>query len=197
MVPPTIPGLPELRPIAAPVEAGFDAHGLTLTAGPRTDWFVDANGQPPKTNAPALVFPFAAGAALSAAVAVDHRATFDAGVLVLWQHDTSWAKLCFERSPQGELLVVSVVTRGISDDANAVVVPSDRVWLRVSRVGRAFAFHHSFDGRWWHFTRYFALAGDGDTFVGFEAQSPTGEGCTATFTDMSLGAAPTDLRDGS
>ncbi|MDF2989945.1 MAG: hypothetical protein K0S37_459 [Microbacterium sp.] len=34
---------------------------------------------------------------LSARVAPDHRATFDAGVLLAWVDDTNWAKLCFER----------------------------------------------------------------------------------------------------
>ena len=59
---------------------------------------------------------------------------------------SSWAKLCFEYSPQREPMVVSVVTRGLSDDCNSFVVDGATVWLRIARVGSAFAFHASTDG---------------------------------------------------
>jgi len=135
----------------------------------------------------------------SARVTVDFRAQYDAGVLLLWIDERNWAKFCFEFSPAGEPMVVSVVTRGVSDDANAFVVPERSVWLRVSRVDAAYAFHASTDGRVWTLVRVFTLGDDvsGHT-VGFEAQSPTGDGCTATFTDVRFSRARlTDLRDGS
>ena len=40
---------------------------------------------------------------LSARVTVDFRATFDAGVLLLWLDEAHWAKLCFEYTPDGRL----------------------------------------------------------------------------------------------
>ena len=70
----------------------------------------------------------------SARVTVGFASTYDAGVLLLWVDDRHWGKLCFEFSPAGEPMVVSVVTRGVSDDANAFVVDGRTVWLRVSRV---------------------------------------------------------------
>ena len=63
---------------------------------------------------------------LSARVTVDFASTFDAGVLLLWIDERHWGKLCFEFSPAGEPMVVSVVCRGVSDDANAFVFPDDR-----------------------------------------------------------------------
>ena len=54
-------------------------------------------------------------------------------------------------------MVVSVVTRGVSDDCNSFVVDGASVWLRVARVGSAFAFHASTDGSNWSFIRHFAL----------------------------------------
>ena len=57
-----------------------------------------------------------------ARVEVQVGESFDAGVLVVWLDETTWAKLCFEYSPQREPMVVSVVTRGTSDDCNSVVV---------------------------------------------------------------------------
>jgi uncharacterized protein len=57
-------------------------------------------------------------------------------VLLLWIDERNWAKFCFEFSPAHEPLMVSVVTRGISGDANAFVIPERSVWLRVSRIDR-------------------------------------------------------------
>ena len=37
------------------------------------------------------------------------RTTFDAAVLTLWADSDHWAKVCFERSPRGEDMVVTVV----------------------------------------------------------------------------------------
>lgn len=136
-------------------------------------------------NAPGLVGRAPDGDFLfSARVAVEFGASFDAGVLVLWRDERTWAKLCFEFSPEGRPMVVSVVTRGVSDDANAFVVDGPEVWLRIARIGDEFAFHASTDGRRWELVRHFALDGPGDLHVGFEAQSPTGEGCEVTFTDI-------------
>jgi len=116
-----------------------------------------------------------------------------------------WAKLCFEYSPQNQPTVVSVVTRGSSDDCNSFEVAGDSVWLRVVRSGRAYAFHASTDGDWWRLVRYFALDGSASAAsaasaarLGFEAQSPTGQGCTARFDDVTFTRdVPVDLRDGS
>jgi regulation of enolase protein 1 (concanavalin A-like superfamily) len=132
-------------------------------------------------------------------VSVDFRADYDAGVLLLWSDDRHFAKLCFERSPRGEAMVVSVVTRQVSDDANAWVVDGDSVWLRICDVAdEVYAFHASADRDRWEFVRYFALPGRAPMRYGIAAQSPVGSGCTATFTGLALAeTAPADLRDGS
>ncbi len=110
-----------------------------------------------------------------------------------------WAKLCFEQSPAGDPMVVSVVTRGTSDDANAFVVDGSEVWLRVSRLGPAYAFHASTDGTSWRMVRLFSLGAPvGDDHVGFEAQSPMGEGCAVRFDHIRfVPERLADIRDGS
>jgi len=117
--------------------------------------------------------------------------------LVLFVHanDTTWAKLCLERSPRGELMIVSVVTRGTSDDCNSYAVNGNHAWLRVARVEGAFAFHASRDGGRWELIRHFGLPSS-DVRIGFEVQSPTGEGCRATFADIAYSSRQlVDLRD--
>jgi regulation of enolase protein 1 (concanavalin A-like superfamily) len=169
-----------------------DDRQLTIEAGPRTDLFRDPQGARPQLGAPRLIGDPPAGEwQLSARVAAHLRSTFDAGALILWAGEREWAKLAFERSPQGAGMVVSVVTRGLSDDCNSTMVGGDHVWLRVARVGAAFAFHASGDGERWDFVRHFAL--DADPAVGCLAQSPTGAGCAATFTAIRFGT--TRLRD--
>ena len=145
-----------------------------------------------------LAGPVAGDFQLSARVTVEFASTFDAGVLMLHAGERLWAKLCFEYSPRNEPMVVSVVTDGTSDDANAFVVVGNGVWLRVARLGPAFAFHASLDGERWELVRHFALPLGDEPAVGFEAQSPTGEGCVVRFDEISFRAARLgDLRDGS
>ena len=147
---------------------------------------------------------------LAARVSVEFASTFDAGVLLLHAAERQWAKLCFEYSPQHRPTAVTVVTRETSDDCNSFEVDGNTLWLRITRSGAAWAFHASADGAWWRLLRYFTLGKD-LVRVGFLAQSPTGEGCAATFDhitfrsrragrppgrELGSGARPRPRRDG-
>ena len=178
---PPVPG--ELRWVVEPVRSEVDGGALSITAGPRTDLFVTPAGDPPRVDAPLLAAPVAGDFQLGARVRVAFGATYDAGALVVRLDDDRWAKLAFEYSPQGQPMIVSVVNRGRSDDANGLTVDGDQVWLRISRIGPAFAFHASLDGGSWTFVRHFEI-GAGDVEAGFLAQAPTGESCTATFDEI-------------
>jgi putative acetyltransferase len=197
----TIPGLPRLAWHGEPAVSDYDAHAhrLSITAPAGTDWSNDPLTGERTASAPALLFEPEGDFALSARVRTAFAGVFDAGVLCLWQSEDQWAKLCFEHSPQRRGMVVSVVTRGSSDDANSVLVDGDAVHLRVVRTGRAYAFHHSLDGSTWHVVRLFRL-GDGTAPVraGFLAQAPDATACTSTFEAIHLSSrVPTDLRDGT
>jgi regulation of enolase protein 1 (concanavalin A-like superfamily) len=176
----------------------FDGDTVHLAADARTDWFIHPGTGEIRLNAPALLAPVSGDFLFSAYVEVGFGATFDAGVLVLRHDDRTWAKLCFEYSPDGEPMVVSVVTRGVSDDCNSFVVDGNAVWLRAARIGPALAFHASLDGVQWRLVRHFRLADDLALEAGFLVQSPTGEGCRATFAHVALEEATLhDLRDGT
>jgi uncharacterized protein len=175
-------GLPALAWLQEPVSFKVVADTLTLTAGAKTDWFVDPNGQVSYDNAPALLFETDKDFMLSTKVTVEFKSTYDAGVLTVYQHLKSWAKLCFERSPQGSPMIVSVVTKGTSDDCNSVPMTENSIYLRISKLGGTYAFHSSSTGDFWHMVRYFALE-NVPSKAGFLAQSPTGEGCKVTFSE--------------
>lgn len=181
-----VPGLAEaLRWEVPPASWKAGDAALVAAAGPQTDLFIDPAGSAPKLTAPRLLAAAPAGDfTLSARVSVDFAADFDAGVLMLYAADDTWAKLCFEYSPQRQPMIVSVVTQGFSDDANAYVVAGNQTFLRISRLGRAFAFHASEDGKFWNLIRNFTLEPSASLVAGFVTQSPIGDGCTATFADI-------------
>lgn len=158
-----------------------EGQALSIRAQGRTDLFIDPQGKQSVLSAPRALAALSGDFLISARISVEFAATFDAGALLLWRDETNWGKLCFEYSPQLRPMVVSVVTHGRSDDANAHLVEGSSVWLRVARIGEACAFHASDDGQTWSLIRHFALGGEGTLQFGFVAQSPTGEGCSATF----------------
>jgi len=91
-----------------------------------------------------------------------------------------------------------VVAGGVSDDCNSFVVDGPSVWLRIARIGTAFAFQASTDDERWRLVRHFALDGARVPVVGFLAQSPAGEGCRVVFARISYRAGTLgDLRSGA
>jgi uncharacterized protein len=199
----TIPGIDTpLRWLARPERHALpdtlDGR-LEIVAGPRTDRFVDPRGLATTLDAPALLMPEPDGDyLLHARTTVGFAATFDAGVLLLWSGPDRFAKLCFEYSPRHQPTVVSVVTRQSSDDANGANVEGGRCWLRIARIGQAYAFHASLDGVRWELARYFELGGAAPASVGFSAQSPTGQGCRVAFDRIRVERRSlAELRDGS
>jgi hypothetical protein len=199
-----IPGLPfELEWEGDPA-GGASADGTIELAAPgATDMFFDPGGPTRLMNVPRLIGPAPAGDfQLSVKATVGLLATFDAGAIVLVRDEHHWAKLLLERSVAGAATVVSVVTRGVSDDCDSFTTDQSHIWLRVSRLSEAFAFNASLDGRVWRFVRYFSLAcehGDNDAplLIGFEAQSPTGEGAVARFSEITFVAERlADMRSG-
>jgi regulation of enolase protein 1 (concanavalin A-like superfamily) len=203
----TIPGIP--FPLAPSADARWTIEGdparVTVLAGAHTDIFVDPGGASQVNGETLLNAATLLGTApdgdfrFSAHVRVAFAATFDAGVLLLWFDEGHWAKLCLECSPDGEPMVVSVVNRGVADDANAFVVPGESIWLRVSRVDSVYAYHASDDGEKWRLVRAFVVDAPGAApRIGFEAQSPTGKGCAVSFTQIGFDRVRLgDLRDGT
>jgi regulation of enolase protein 1 (concanavalin A-like superfamily) len=157
---------------------------LTITAGKQTNLFTDPQKKSAVNNSPKALFVPQGNFLLSAKVEVDFQSTFDAGILLIYGNDETWAKLCFEFSPQKQPMIVSVVNRGISDDCNSVPIDGNQVYLRIARLDQAFVFHFSPDKDFWHMVRYFFLEEPHDLAIGFSAQSPTGDACTAIFSEI-------------
>ncbi len=197
-----LPGVPfPLEPSGSPAcGASQSGETLTLTAGAKSDLFIDPTGdegaRPDAGRWTGL--PGEDDFTLSARVTVAFGAAFDAGVLLVYLSERRWAKLCYEMSPQRVPTAVTVVTRATSDDSNSFETAGAPLWLRVTRAGRAWAFHASQDGAYWKLLRYFTLGETSGARVGFLAQSPAGAGCVAVFDSVAYRrGAPANLRDGS
>jgi uncharacterized protein len=183
----SIPGLPgTLTWQNTPRSWNVDSKNvLTISSGEKTDWFVDPFDGTVAKSAPILLFTPGADYVLSAQVTVQFTTKWDAGALMLWGDDHHWAKLSFEFSPNQKPTLVTVVTRGLSDDCNSMSITGDSVYLRIAKSGDTYVFYFSMDGQAWQILRTFSLDTQLPIRTGFESQSPVGSGAIAKFSAIS------------
>ncbi len=152
--------------------------GIRVTVPARADYFRDPAGTMVRDNAPFLWKQVTADFVAQANVRPAFNSTYDSGVLMVRHDEENWAKLCFERTDFGTTAAVSVVTRGVSDDANGADLSVPDIWLQIARAGSVFALHYGLDGRAWRMVRIFQLAVPPTIKVGVVAQCPVGPGTT-------------------
>ena len=140
---------------------------LTIKSAEKTDWYVAPTNGEDAEKSPILLFPGPKDFWFSARVTVDFKSRFDAGVLALYANDKNWVKFAFEMSNEMKPSIVTVVTRGLSDDCKGAAIEGNSVYLGPEQ----------------------------DLQFGFSSQSPTGGGLTATFSDIHY--KPERLRDWS
>ena len=168
-----------------PLTSAVDGSGaLSITAGKQTNWFISPLDGDKSENSPKLLFKPAEDFVLSAKVTVDFQSQWDAGTLVLYANDTVWAKLCFEMSIEKQPTIVSVVTRGLSDDNNSIAIHGNTVYLKIAKVGQGIFFYASTDGKKWTTIRAFSLLPAQQILAGFSSQSPLGEKCKTVFSEI-------------
>ena len=183
---PSIPGLPgTLKWQNTPRSWNMDSKNvLSISSNAKSDWFVDPFDGTVANNAPILFFTPGSDYVLSARVTVKFATKWDAGALMLMGDDHHWAKLSFEFSPDGKPTLVTVVTRGLSDDCNSMSLPGNSVALRIAKSGTTYVFYFSTDEQNWQILRTFSLDTELPVRVGFESQSPAGAGAVAEFSTI-------------
>jgi uncharacterized protein len=183
---PAVPGMPGAMSWQnKPRDWHMDENkALTISAGAKTDWFVDPFDGTVANTAPILLFDPSTDYVLSTRVTVQFTTKWDAGALMLWGDDHHWAKLSYEYSPDGKPTLVTVVTRGLSDDCNSTHMSGDSVYLRIAKSGGTYIFYFAEDGKNWQILRTFSLDTQMAIRVGFESQSPAGTGAIAKFSEI-------------
>ena len=170
---------------------------LTIKALPHSDYFIDPSNGKKTMNASFYYMETNKDFSLSAKVTNAFKSTYDACALMVKSDETCWAKLCFELTDIGTHAVVSVVTNGVSDDANGVDIGGNSVYLQMAKKDKVFALHYSPDGNEYKMTRYFSLPVNDMIKIGFVAQSPLGEGGDCIFENIRLSFdPPKDIRKG-
>lgn len=160
--------------------------GIEIFAPSISDYFVNPTDGSVTTTAPFLYQEVTGDFVLKAKVAHDFIDTYDACVLLALEHEKMWAKACFEYSDLQTHSIVTVMTNGVSDDANGVTIDGEEVWLQLSRKEDIFAIHYSTDGKEYKMARLTHLPMAKTIKVGFVAQSPMGKGGVRYFRNISL-----------
>ncbi len=174
----------------------FEDGDLVIIPGAETDFFRPYKGQA-KDNA-CLLYTEVTGDFTAITRTEAHLVGFgDAAAITVRAGEAYWAKLCLERSPLGDIAVVSVVTKLWSDDANGEIQPEPACFLRITRKGDVLGMHTSLDGETWRFVRTFGMALPATVKVGIHAQAPFVGGCHARFSQFTLSPTPVaDFRSG-
>jgi regulation of enolase protein 1 (concanavalin A-like superfamily) len=169
---------------------------LTITAPKATNWYASPAEPRHWDSSPRLLFKPAADFVLSAKVNVGMHSSWDAGELVVYSNEGLWAKFGIENISDNGPTLVSVVTRGISDDNNSIVMSGPVAYLKVAKNGTGIFFYASEDGQNWKEIRGFTLGDVPGLLVGFSSQSPVGEGCTTVFSHIQYEAKKVALWTG-
>lgn len=159
---------------------------IRIVAPANTDLFVMPQFSTNKS--PRLVFRPDSDFILTAKITPEFKSKWDAGVLMIYNDSTHFAKFCFEADFKGQPRVVSVVCNDISDDCNSMAINNKDVYYRItgSTKGNTFVIYYSEDGKSWFPIRGFKLDKTDNLRIGFSAQSPAGKECSVDFEEISL-----------
>lgn len=184
-----LPGINFTRSLNGAADGTKVSDGkLTLTSAAKRDNFRDPNGKLSSNTAPVLLAevdnkkPFT----LTARITPTFLETYDAGALYIWVKDDLWLKMAMEMDERRRTRMVTVRTAGTSDDNNHDVVTAKNVYMKMSSDTRTVGFYYSLDRQAWQLIRLFKNDYPDKVWLGISAQSPVGNGTSATFEELTL-----------
>jgi regulation of enolase protein 1 (concanavalin A-like superfamily) len=157
----------------------LDGGQLRIVAEKETDFFNNPEDGSITASAPLLYREVSGDFVAKAWVRPDFSSMWNAVALMVHVDSTHWIKFAFENSDATGKSIVSVVTRGVSDDANGVVLEDqEAIWLKLIRKDDIYAMHWSLDDETYHMTRLTTLPPTDTVKIGIEAQCPVGPSAT-------------------
>ena len=152
---------------------------LHVTVDKGTDFFNNPEDSSVVGTAPLLYQEVEGDFVVKALVQPDFSDQWNAVALMLHIDSLNWIKFAFENSDATGPSIVTVVTKGTSDDANGVLLNAQpMVWLALVRKGSIYSMHWSVDGESYQMARLTSMANQPSVKVGIEAQSPVGARAT-------------------
>lgn len=180
-----IDGIPKLLKWEnRPKEYAISKTSVMIASGEKTDMFRDPNVTYNTDNAPKLLFEADSNFVITAAVEHAFLSKWDGGALVLKADSLNWVKCCFEKDYTGARRIVTVVTKGISDDCNSVEINYNKVYFKIAKADNVITIYYSLNGSNWFLVRHFTFDTANSLKVGFLSQSPTGKDCRVTFSEI-------------
>lgn len=165
-----------LKWLNMPDEYSVSDNSVSITAGPKTDYFNDPSANSVNANAPFLYKEISGDFVATALLKPDFSEMWNAMSLMLYINNRNWIKFAFENSDATGKSIVTVVTRDVSDDANGVILNEvDMVWLKLARKNDNYSMHWSIDGIDYKMARLSAMPQSDTVKIGIEAQCPVGE----------------------
>ena len=187
-----------LQWVNEPAEYSIRNGELFVTATKGTDFFINPEDLNNSASA-ALLFKEVTGDFVAiTCVSPDLSSVWNAGGLLVLIDDENWIKFVFEYSDATGPSIVTVTTRGVSDDANGIrLTEHSKIWLKLVRKGNIYAMHWSEDGITYKMARLSAMSPADSVKIGLEAQCPVGESARHTFQHFSIESKTVqDLRKG-
>lgn len=111
---------------------------------------------------------------------------YNAGVLYIYVNDSLYHKFCFEQDERGRHRVVTVRTRGTSDDNNHDIVAQPFVYMKISSDTKTVASYYSLDNKNWQMVRLYQNDYPKQIGVGISAQCPVDKGTVSYFEEFKL-----------
>lgn len=174
---------------------------LSFRCTEKRDIFSDPNGKLSNNTIPMLLRsvdntkPFTLTAKVTPGFTKE--GLYNAANLMVFANDSLWQKLCFEQDERGHHRIVSVRTRGTSDDNNHQQLTSPTVYLRISSDTHTIASYYSLDKKEWQMVRLYENYYPANIWVGVASQCPTAGNCNSIFEEVNLQQkAVTDFRTG-
>ena len=158
---------------------------LQIDVAESSDFFQDPARVNVRSSAPFLYCEADGDFSLTARVDVDMFDAYDSGCIMVMVDQQNWAKLCFELVDHIPT-IVSVVTKGISDDCVSEKLGKNKPYLRVLRSGNCFGFHYSLDAINWTLVRFFGMDAPRKVKIGVVGQCPVGKGTRVRFENFDL-----------
>lgn len=159
-----------------PSDYSLDTGVLKLVVNKGTDFFNNPEDSSVVGTAPFLYETVRGDFLVKTLVQPDMSSQWNAIALMMQIDSLNWIKFAFENSDATGPSIVSVVTKGKSDDANGAVLNNEgRIWLAMARKNNLYSMHWSSDGRNYHMARLTEMPLADTVKIGIEAQSPVGE----------------------
>lgn len=185
-----IPGIEKnISWVNKPQEYYVTDNGIQIIAGEKTDMYIAPDYSYAIDSAPRALFDSDKDFIFSTAIQHSFANKWDGGAIVLEADKDNWIKFCFEKDYTGAKRVVSVVTKGISDDANSIEFSQNIAHYKMAKKEDTVYLYVSKTGKDWYLVRAINFKFNKVLKLGLLAQSPEGKVNAVSFSNVKYSAS--------